>query len=104
MKLLENKTFVTDTNNWFAPTHEFQQKYPSIVAHHFTDMSSSAGDWSGFFLQKTGRNTCAAIPFYQENNYPHAGFTLHTGEMLCKGPFNAEFHRHVENKMYQMSM
>ena len=26
MKLLENKTFFTKTNNWYAPTCEFNEK------------------------------------------------------------------------------
>ena len=101
MKLLEDIVFATKTNNWYAPTCEFQEKYRSIVGAHFTDMSSSAGDWSGFFLQKTGRNTCVAIPFSQENNYPHAGFTLYTGKAYCKGPLTSEFHKIAEEMFYK---
>lgn len=83
MKLLTNLTFVTTTNNWFAPTKELKEKYKSVIDTEIMDMTSSAGDWSGFILQKTGKNTVHAIGFSQENNYPHDGFTL----MTCEHPF-----------------
>lgn len=83
MKLLTDKTFHTDTNNWFAPTRELEERYPSVVATELMDMTSSAGDWSGFLIQKTGKNSFVAIGFSQENDYPRAGFTLRT----CEHPF-----------------
>ena len=83
MKLLTNNTFVTKTNNWYAPTAEFWEKHKSIIAIKLMDTTSSAGDWSGFILQKTGKNTVHAIGFSQYNNYPHDGFML----MTCEHPF-----------------
>ena len=80
MKLLTNKTFVTATNNWYAPTKEFKEKYPSVIATELVDMMSSAGDWNGFLIQKTGKNSFVAIGFSQYNNYPHHGFMLGTSE------------------------
>lgn len=44
------------------------------------DMTSSAGDWTGFFIQQTGKNSAVAIGFEQVNNYPKDGFTLYTAE------------------------
>ena len=83
MRLLTDITFRTDTNNWFAPTKELKAKYPSIIGTEIMDTTSSSGDWSGFLVQKTGKNSYQAIGFSQENNYPNAGFTLRT----CEHPF-----------------
>ena len=80
MKLLTNKTYVTATNNWYAPTCEFHEKHPSIKRFEFIDQTSSAGDWNGFFIQRTGKYTAQAIGFEQVNNHPHDGFTLYTAE------------------------
>ena len=89
MKLLTNKVYATGTDNWFAPSCEFQMLYPSIQGAIFMDQTSSAGDWSGFIVQKTGTRSAVAIGFSQENNYPHSGFTLYTAEHpFYKGDFN----------------
>lgn len=80
MKLLTKKTFVTATNNWYAPTCEFNEKYPSVMRTVIMDNTSSSGDWSGFIIQKTGRKRAQCIGFSQENNYPRDGFTLYTYE------------------------
>lgn len=91
MRLLENKTYVTETNNWYAPTCEFQEKYPSVKRVVFMDQTSSAGDWSGFIIQATGAKSAVAIPFWQENNWRGAGFTLHTGTAFMKGRLCNDF-------------
>ena len=80
MKLLTNVDFHTKTNNWYAPTCEFHEKHKSIIRIEIMDNTSSAGDWSGFILQKTGKNTVHAIGFSQENCHPHDGFMLYTAE------------------------
>ena len=86
MRLLTGKTYITKTNNWYAPTCEFHEKYPSIEQMVFTDQSSSAGDWCGFLIQRTGKNIAHCIAFEQVNNYPHDGFTLYTAEHpFCAG-------------------
>ena len=90
MKLLTDKIYATKTNNWYAPTCEFHEKHKSILMFVPMNTTSSAGDWAGFFLQKTGKNTVHAIGYEQENNYPHAGFTLYT----CENPF---FKGHLDN-------
>lgn len=92
MKLLENRTYITDTNNWYAPSSEFHEKHTSIKKMALMDTTSSAGDWSGFFIQKTGERSAVAIPFWQENNYPLAGFTLRTGTAFMKGDCTEDFY------------
>lgn len=77
MKLLVSKEYVTKTNNWYAPLSEFWEKYKSIYAAKHMDTSSSAGDWSGYIVQRIG-NKAYAIAFSQENNYPGDGFTFYT--------------------------
>ena len=91
MKLLVNRTYATKTNNWYAPTCEYQEKHASILRTVIMDKTSSAGDWGGFFIQKIGKNRCAAISFYQENNYPNDGFILYTGTAFMLGPIEEDF-------------
>lgn len=81
MKLLTKKTFVTATNNWYAPTCEFHEKYPSVMRMVLMDQTSSSGDWTGFLIQRTGRKRAQCIAFQQENNYPRDGFTLYTSDL-----------------------
>jgi hypothetical protein len=90
MKLLTNKTLKTTGGSWFAPRNKFWDKYKSVVEMTFMDMTSSAGDWHGFLLQKVGKHKIVAIGFSQYNNYPDGGFTLQT----CERPFYR-----VENTM-----
>ena len=99
MKLLTNKTFVTKTNNWYAPLNELKEKYPSIIHAEYMDTTSSAGDWAGFIIQKTGKNTARAIGFSQENNYPGYGFTLYTAEhpFYVGNPKKIDFYKNVES-------
>ena len=83
MKLLTNKIFKTDKGDWYDAMNAFSAKYKSFLHYRFTDTTSSAGDWSGFIVQQTGKDTVCAIGFTQENNYPAGGFTVYT----CDGPF-----------------
>lgn len=51
--------------------------YSSVKSAEWVNTTSSAGDWEGYIVQKiNGRNYL--IIFWQENNWPHEGFTLHT--------------------------
>lgn len=106
MKLLTNKIYATRTNNWYAPTCEFHEKHKSILGFFPMNMTSSAGDWSGFFLQKVGKNTVYAIGYDQENNYPHEGFTLYTAEHpFFKGHLdNPNLVEDAENCWYQFDL
>ena len=82
MKLFTDIKFHTDTNNWYAPLCEFWGSHKSVHTAEYMDKTSSAGDWSGYILQRVGNNVYA-IGFSQENDYPHDGFTLYT----CEVPF-----------------
>lgn len=81
MKLLTGKQYITPTNNWYAPLSEFWEKHKSITFAKFINQCSSSGDWDGFIVQKTGKNSVVAIGFSQENNYPHDGFSFYTMDM-----------------------
>jgi hypothetical protein len=58
---------------------ELVTQHRSVVALEYTDTTSSAGDWGGFIIQKFG-NKHYVIPFWQENNWPHRGFTVGTNK------------------------
>ena len=103
MKLLTNKNFVTKTNNWYAPIRELKEKYSSIIHAQFMNTTSSAGDWSGFIIQKVGKDSAVAIAFWQENNYPNAGFTLYTADepFYSGNPKKIPFYENVESLWQQ---
>lgn len=61
---------------WYAP-QEFLEKYKSVVKTGYLDQTSSAGDWSGYVLQKIGK-TFHVILFWQSNSYPNSGFDVTT--------------------------
>lgn len=73
--LLNRKFHVKGT--WYATQKYLQENYPSVKKVEFTDTTSSAGDWSGYFVQKIGL-FYYLIPFCQENE--GNGFTIHTDE------------------------
>lgn len=56
--------------------------YKSIENFDYWDTTSSAGDWTGWIVQRLSRRWYL-IPFWQENNYPRYGFTLNTGEIIA---------------------
>lgn len=91
MTLLTDKKFLITTNNWYTPLAELGAKYKSVIAGEVMDNSSSAGDWSGYIIQKTGKTEVVAIGFSQYNNYPNAGFTIIT----CEHPF---YHGRTDEK------
>ena len=45
------------------------------------DTTSSAGDWSGIVVFEH-KGKFAIVPFWQVNNYPARGYTLHTAKPL----------------------
>ena len=78
--LLVNKEWQID-GGWYAPLKKLKE-YKSVVWADYIETCSSAGDWSGLFIQKIGKK-CYVIPFGQENNYPRGGgFTLGTGDLF----------------------
>jgi hypothetical protein len=81
--LLINRTYNTvdlpgSKNNWYSHRDVFDQ-FKSIVECQLTIASSSAGDWEGYITQRIGKRNYV-IPFFQENNYPRAGFTIRTAQ------------------------
>ena len=80
--ILENREWNIQ-GDWYEPLRKLKS-YTSVVRAEHLDTCSSAGDWSGMFVQKIGRNFYA-IPFSQENNYPRRwGYTLWTGEPVLR--------------------
>ena len=89
--LLTERTFPVTENlkandgsriTWFTPQQYLKDKYKSVIAVELSDTTSSAGNWSGYFLQRSGHNIYA-IEFHQENNHPGQGFTLYTGKTFA---------------------
>ncbi len=78
MKKLENIEKLV-IGNWYEPV-KVLSNYKSVVKVEYLESSSSAGDWSGYFIQKIG-NKYYFILFNQENNYPDLSFTLATGNV-----------------------
>lgn len=64
--------------NWYSAL-KFLESYPSVKLASFYETCSSAGDWSGYILQTIGKQHYI-IMFWQSNNYPRNGFTIHTDE------------------------
>lgn len=82
-RLLTNREYVLDEGrvNWYS-SEEKLQSFQSVVLTDLWDTSSSAGDWSGYFVQKLNK-VYYLIPFDQSNNWPRYGFTVWTGEVLA---------------------
>lgn len=73
--LLNRKIYVKGT--WYATQKYLQENYTSVKKVEFTNTTSSAGDWSGYFVQKVGLYYYL-IPFCQVNE--GYGFTVYTDE------------------------
>lgn len=67
--------------NWYSSLRKLES-YKSVIRVEFINTSSSAGDWDGYFLQRLN-SRIYLIPFSQENNWPHYGFTLYTGRVIA---------------------
>lgn len=76
MNLLINKCVAH--NSWYGGLKLLKSNYSSIAKADFNDTTSSAGDWSGYILQKIG-STYYCIPAFQENQYPSGGYKTYTG-------------------------
>lgn len=74
--LLKRKYHVNGT--WYAPT-KFLESFKSVVRAEHLEQTSSAGDWTGYILQKVlGR--FYLIFFWQINSYPNDGFDVFTDD------------------------
>ncbi len=77
------KTLLTNRDwnvpgNWYEPCQKLKQ-FKSVISAEYNFTSSSAGDWSGLFIQKLN-GKLYSIAFEQENNSPYSGFTLRTND------------------------
>lgn len=79
MNLLINKCVSHD--HWFGGLKQLKTDYKSIVKADFIDTTSSAGDWAGYIMQKTG-STYYCIPVFQANQYPRKGYKTCTGDKV----------------------
>jgi hypothetical protein len=73
--ILENRTYFIGGNHG-APSKKLKD-FPSVVDVELWDTTSSGGDWSGFFVQKIGKN------FYVIDFWQDGGKTLFTGKILA---------------------
>jgi hypothetical protein len=84
-RLLINRKYDTAElglkNSWYSARDIFN-KFSSVKNCDFWDTMSSAGDWQGYIVQKFG-NKSYLIPFNQENNWPHAGYKVYTGNLVA---------------------
>lgn len=84
-EILTNKNFEV-SGSWYSPTKKLMEMDGVIDAEHL-DTTSSAGDWSGYFVQKSG-NKVYFIPFYQENI--GNGYSVSTDNVYASWQYNKE--------------
>jgi hypothetical protein len=80
--------------NWYEPLN-FLKNLKNTIKAELTDTMSSAGDWSGYFIQKKNKKYYV-IGFGQENNFPGQGFTLQTSGILARFDYKPS-----EEEVYQ---
>lgn len=82
-QLLINREFNLNKGrvNWYSVRDKLR-KYKSVEKSDYYETCSSAGDWSGYFVQKI-KNIRYLILFSQENNYPRYGYTGYTGNVVA---------------------
>jgi hypothetical protein len=76
---------------WFAPRN-FLRALPGVVKCELINMSSSSGDWDGYYAVKDAEGKISIIDFAQENRFPNSGYTLRTGDMHFASYKCSEFH------------
>lgn len=103
--LLINREIVLNKGrvNWYSALDYFR-KFKSVYLVDFYDTCSSAGDWSGYVVQRI-KNRFYMILFSQENNWPHSGYSVCTGENviaswdgeLSRGDIDSILDEHLRN-------
>lgn len=76
-----NNLIVNIEDNWYAPVKHLKE-LDGVVVAELWDTTSSAGDWSGYFIVKQG-SRYELHTFSQENNWPRTGFTLYTSNTIA---------------------
>lgn len=79
--LLGRKFHVNGT--WYKPA-AYLLRFKSVVGAGYIDTTSSAGDWTGYFIQKFGPKSYKVAIFSQENLYHLAGFDVHLSDRWDK--------------------
>ena len=80
-RLLVNREWNTSDfenlrDSWYV-SRDLISSFKSVKKVTFTDTSSSAGDWGGFFIQELNE-TKYVISFGQTNRYPYKGYNVFT--------------------------
>ena len=75
---IKNKTI---KGNWYSPI-KYLENFKSVVYTTHLETSSSAGNWSGIFIQKIGKKY-KVFTFSQENDR-YSGFSLNIGECFLE--------------------
>lgn len=73
--LLINREYEVE-GTWYAPLNHFRDMNSVVRCNHY-ETTSSAGDWSGYVLQKIGK-FYYVILFWQENIAWTPYFRVHT--------------------------
>ena len=73
--LLLGRSYHVD-GTWYEP-QKFLENFKSVVRADYLETTSSAGDWTGYILQKIGK-VFHIILFWQTNSYPNSGFDVVT--------------------------
>lgn len=77
--ILQNREYQVKNS---SEVREILTNFKSVKEFDWINISSSAGDWQGYIIQKLN-NRKYLIIFGCENNYPHSGFTLRTNPPLA---------------------
>lgn len=102
--LLTNRSYNTAEDDtlplsWYSPK-TLLRRFLSVKRLEYMNMCSSAGDWQGYIIQRL-QGRYYLIPFWQENNYPRAGYTVSTGDVIAssKREFSREFAEEIWESM-----
>jgi len=79
--LLTNREYNVKTNAIRVKNFLKELKGVNVVHVEYLEQTSSAGDWSGLFIQKYNKKSYV-IGFSQENKWPNMAFTLYTGDSV----------------------
>lgn len=81
-RILINREYQVQ-GDWYSPRTRLNE-FLSVEKVKYIDQTSSAGDWSGYFVQFLNKKFYL-ISFSQENNaFAGSGFTLRTGEVVAE--------------------
>ena len=93
-------THKTTEGTWYNCLDEIRKK-PSVVYAEFIDTCSSSGEWSGVIIQRLGK-MLYCHSFYQENNYPMGGFTIHIGETYLISDVENCNYDHIAQRVWEV--